>query len=472
MAIKFDQLPDIVLEAIFKLVKPDELFNYRLLNKYIYKVVNYVIKQKLMSSDFRLSQKYSDHQERFIKENPLLMKHIDIGNKNLEYINQCQNVTSMDYTASFAVTNENMTIFDETTIKFPNLKRLFICSYRMAKLPTFFDNCLDQVETLIIGGDDISINATIQHRNLSNLRIFVFFSDHHLNLDGIDLLKTKFNRLKRLILATSGTLFTPARFNPNINFNSNLELEIRGEFEELDISCLGNLQKLKRVKFIDQSGKYFGINENYNTIKFIEEGNIACLGFLGSTYPIDNSFLKLSTLKEIFVKRLSIDVLKAIYLLPNIQKMDISEPDSGILDTIDISNDSIKCNFIKQIVVNRFDNTLQDFASFLSLFPNLESIKIYTFLPKNTNRQIRGLLKTSLSSLSNMTGPLMNAVKPFLRLLSPLDSFSDVSNDFPQRPSISQYKPTAPLLLIAPIYDKKAHKEIKKNTMINVYLRS
>ncbi|KAI9297001.1 hypothetical protein K502DRAFT_347521 [Neoconidiobolus thromboides FSU 785] len=473
MSINFDQLPDIVLEAIFKFANPDELFNYLLLNKYINKIIKYVIRKKLINSVYLKSRKYSNHQIKFIKENPLLIKHMEIDNSNIEYLNCCPNVVSMEYKNPLGDINDSSSVDNSIKIStnFPNLKILKIFSFVSTRLPDIFDNYLDQVEELIIGGKNIILKNIIKYHTLKKLKVLVIYSKDELRLDGLDMVKTKFSKLKKLYLGTSGVFVNPVRFNPNINFSSNLELVIRGEFKEFDISCLGNLKKLKSIKLIDYSGKIFEINENSNNMSFIEGSNIVSLGFLGSKYQIDDSFMKLLTLKEVFIKEFSVEILQVISLLPNIEKMDITEFEQGVMDTIYFEDDEFQCKFIKQITMSRFDDTLEDFACFLSLFPNLEVIKIYSFFPIYIGNPISDILVMPLYNLSNIMAPIVNTIKPLLNRLTLLSSLYNIVNIFSQESDILLYEPKAPLLLIAPIVNSKVYNEIKKNPMIDIYLK-
>ncbi|KAI9299015.1 hypothetical protein K502DRAFT_326830 [Neoconidiobolus thromboides FSU 785] len=399
---KFDCLPFMILYEIFNLVNPEELFNLRLLNKSLYNIIDIVIKRNLAYSVYSSSVvgRYKHHQQKIIKENKAMMKHLNIYNNNIDYINYHPNITSIEYCKSGYILNND----NHITIKLPRLKRLTLTSLHGSCLRflEIFSSHLSQIEAIEVKGYECNSNEFIHYFSPNALKSFKIHSYRDLNIDGLDILKTKFHKLEKLQFKSDYFIHTPSTFNPNMNFTSGLELEIEGHFnKEFSIKYFGNLEKFKSIKLIDKSENFLG---NENNLKLIRNINIITLGYFESTSLI-RDLRKLTVLKEVYVRELSKELLNSISLLSSIQTIHIDSIYSANKDIFNKSdlcdsnksryeqylaneNDIIKNKFIKQITVNTFKASLDEVISIISLFPNLRLIKIRKFNLKSIDKKI------------------------------------------------------------------------------------
>ncbi|KAI9294104.1 hypothetical protein K502DRAFT_366140 [Neoconidiobolus thromboides FSU 785] len=397
MSLTFEFLSEILLEEIFKYVSPIELFNLQFLNKYLFKVVNNVIKFNLTYSIYNgyKFKEYYEYQNKFIKENGGLMKHVSIEGRTIECLKDFLNVTSIEYTQLYNNENNDQNN-NKLKMQLPGLKKLVIHSSNYAQTLMFFKDYLKQLEVVQINSHNFTIEDIITNLNPAKLGSLVLNANgSSLYLQGLDIIKTKFNKLKKLQLKADKYIYSSEN-NPKINFTSSLELKIEGKFNRdfsLDIQYFGNLQNLKSVMLLHRYGEFFNrINKRVN-IKSLKICNKVILGYFDSRHSIDYDFLRLPNLKQIYVSSLDNELLKSIFFLSNIKTIqvhvfhtfgfyremfyNISDANSKNLYTE--KRGLIQCPFVKEIEVNIFASSYVNFLLFLSLFPNLEILKITDF---------------------------------------------------------------------------------------------
>ncbi|KAI9295184.1 hypothetical protein K502DRAFT_349295 [Neoconidiobolus thromboides FSU 785] len=412
MKLQLEYLSDILLEEVFKLINPKELFHLRSLNKYLFNIVNRAIEYNLSHCvyDKYEFKQYRRLQQLFIEGNGKAMKHLVIKHSNFEYLNYCSNITAVNYKDLFI---EEDTIMDgignKIEIKLPKLKIMTIdllfvgCS----DILNTFSNYLHQIEVIQLNGLlNENIQCIIQSLNPNRLRSFSLYLISKLNLNGLDIIKSKFTKLNLLCLKST-YITTPSEFNPNISFNSNLELIIEGVFDtNFDMSCLGDLNKLKRVKLIDKSGIYFNRNIRDDN-QILNNNGVSIISYFDINNPINNANINLLAPNRIYVNRVSIELLNLIYLLPNIESMCIDRLDfdnKGVFNAskLTISDGTcmeytsylfykvnlIKCNFIKYIIIHKFQSCFDSLFYFMSFFPNLKVIKITHFILENSSIEV------------------------------------------------------------------------------------
>ncbi|KAI9298401.1 hypothetical protein K502DRAFT_346132 [Neoconidiobolus thromboides FSU 785] len=146
MPLKFDLLPDLLLERIFKLSDPFELFKYRFLSKYLFGIVSRVIKYNLTFSVYNQEgfDKYWYYQLKFIKENGQLMRHININSTIINYLNYCPNIKSIEYVTTPG--NEIDMKFESLELELSRLKKLILKLSNFPSLLNIFLGSLNQVE--------------------------------------------------------------------------------------------------------------------------------------------------------------------------------------------------------------------------------------------------------------------------------------------------------------------------------------
>ncbi|KAI9298479.1 hypothetical protein K502DRAFT_327374 [Neoconidiobolus thromboides FSU 785] len=395
MKLKFEQLSDILLEDIFKLLHPRELFNLRFLSKYLHLIVSRTIKYNLTYSVYNKFEynKYWSYQKKFINENGILMKHLNICDETIEYLNSCPNIISINCRHIFDDTKV------ELNVELTNLKKITIDSRRYSRSLNLFYKYLKHIELFEVIGYDISIENIIEYLNLGKLKSFKVYSYNNLNIDGLDIIKTRCSELKLVSIKSNEYISTSSDLNSKIDFNSNLKLEIAGKFTPtFNIKHFGDLKRLNSVKFIDFHGLYFDINNEYDSIELLENSNIVALGYLNPNYVINCAFLKLSSLREVYIANLSKELLISISQLSTIQTVHFGHLNSNIEKVFSNSylkgNDahkeynSIKCKFVKQIKVETLYTTFAMFLYLLSFFPNLGMFKVETFNLTNVHVRI------------------------------------------------------------------------------------
>ncbi|KAI9293685.1 hypothetical protein K502DRAFT_366493 [Neoconidiobolus thromboides FSU 785] len=399
MTIKLEHLPDELLVDVFQLINPVELFQYCFLNKHfyqtIYKVIDFNLKLSIYNDD--KYKAYSNLQQEYIKCNGNLMKHINISSDNIDYLNYCPNIESIFYYVCY---DEN--INNKLEIDLLKLKRLSIYSLnrdynKIFKPISKYLNQIEQFELQTVNGD---ITSFINYLNPEKLESFKLNFSYDIYVDGLDIIKREFNKLKLLHLKSKGSIITSIEFDSKLNFNSNLKLIIEGYFDnDFNINCFGNLSKLNNIKLNDLSSSLFKLNNESNMNILLKQGNtIIKLGSFSFLEDSDNiKMLRLTNLREISMKRLSSLLLDEISRLSNIQILTF---DSLFLNIDSIISNCIlclknnepfpiQCSFIKQINVNAISFTPLQFFCFLSLFPNLEKIHIKQFnLLENSNINI------------------------------------------------------------------------------------
>ncbi|KAI9298241.1 hypothetical protein K502DRAFT_346252 [Neoconidiobolus thromboides FSU 785] len=436
MTFKFEQLTDLLLEDIFKLLHPEEAIELCFLSKDLFSIVSRVIRYNSTYSLYnqRGCSKYWSYQEKFIMENGELMKHINIKSENIEYLNYCSNIKSIHYldrpdynseddrdnSNSGAISyNDNIgssnndsnnttddignngdDISDRNSkhndnlklnAKMPKLKKISIDTNKNGKPLNLFGEYLSQLEIFEYTGFIRSIETIIKHLNPDKLKLLTLDIKGILILDGLDIIKTEFNKLIALKLHVFGSISPLYDTNHIPEFNSNLELEIVNNMFRFSIDYFRDLRQLKSVKLVDYSTFNLNIVDNYcDCLKSFKSSNIIALGCFNPEKAITYDFLKLSTLKEVYFKYISKGLLSSISLLPNIQTIYFSNLHiySGIFDYAAFSKDNfykngydlIKCKFIKQIHIRDYYVTIEEFLYLISLFPNLEVVKGTNFL--------------------------------------------------------------------------------------------
>ncbi|KAI9291906.1 hypothetical protein K502DRAFT_326065 [Neoconidiobolus thromboides FSU 785] len=446
MSLKFDQLPDVLLEGIFKQSDPKELFKYRFLNKYLLKIINYVINYNLIHSLYYSGNLdcYDAYQQRFIEQNGSLMKHLIIEGHGTVYLKYNPKLFIHYIENNGDVNNDS----SKTKTNLSQLRKLIISGYDDERLLNSDKYCLNQIEVFEVSGSYIVVKDIIQYFNPNKLKSFIVYSVKRLNLDGLDVLKSKFNKLKVLKLEADEIVIPSNKLDSKLSFVSRLDLEINaGRFNSFNFNYFGDLKKLKSIKLIDRSGDIFRVDSTNKNLKMIMGSNIITLGHFdfesstnfsskyttvfGIKVPVDSSLkspvayelMKLSSLKEIYIKEISANLLKYISLFRNIQKIQISNHNKIGKAEIEhiIKNSLFKCKFIKQIEIKHFRASFRDLVFLSLVFPNLKVFKATVTFHLSEYKQ-------------------------------------------------SDYYITSPLLLVAPINDKTLYKKLIKHQMIDWYV--
>ncbi|KAI9291310.1 hypothetical protein K502DRAFT_358122 [Neoconidiobolus thromboides FSU 785] len=413
MPLRFDQLPDIVIEDVFKHVNPSKLFDLCFLNKSLFKNVRHVIKYSLVHSIYSSSE-YAEHnqyQQRFIKENGLLMKHININTYTLDELRNCPNITSLKY-CDKRVKKDRNTKDSRVNFQLKNLKKIVITSKVHIDSLDLFANYLNSIKRLVLYGPiNTCIKEVIEYLNPNGLKSLVLCSNESLDLDGLDIIKARFIELKLLQLSAKKGFVKPNEFNNDLTFSSKLELKLVGHISSDIIRLFGDLKRLKSIKLIDNSSAFFEKNDDY-VRNLLEGSDIITLGHLCLENRIDDSFIRISTVKEVCIRELSRELLRSISSVSNIQKVSFKKVQNSIEYPYYIiweSNDlrkSLQCKFIKHLEIKTYKNTLRKFMCFLSMFPNLESIKIKNLVLKYNNKQdthTLTILPIVITSIKNKT---------------------------------------------------------------------
>ncbi|KAI9298403.1 hypothetical protein K502DRAFT_346134 [Neoconidiobolus thromboides FSU 785] len=416
MSLKLDLLSDLLLEEIFKLLDPVELLELRFLSKYLHVIASRVIEYNLSYSVYNQEefQQYRYYQEKFIEENGILMKHINI-NENVKYddlklLNYCPNLVSIYFEARlfyYSLDNNN-----KINIIFPKLKRFTIKLGTTLQPLDILKKHLYQSEAVEFLGDVLSFDTITNYLNPNILKSLKINYNCNLHLNGLDVIKEKFNNLRVLCLKSKRAIVTVSNIVPNINFASNLELEIEGELHNdcnnaFNIRCFGDLRKFKSIKLIDVNKSYFNMNDKDNNIELMKDSNVVSLGFFSKCGRINYDFIKLSTLKEIKIDYFSKELLYSISLSLNIQTIyvdivsfcfikEFNQPDLINNEECDQEYKAIQCKSIKQIEINKFNSYFNELYCLSLLFPNLEKVKIKDFKLTAKNENINFNLAYSL----------------------------------------------------------------------------
>ncbi|KAI9295246.1 hypothetical protein K502DRAFT_365174 [Neoconidiobolus thromboides FSU 785] len=258
MRLKFDDLPVLLLEEVFECLNPIELFDIQYLNRYLYQVINKVINYNSIYSMYD-NTIYGLYQERFIKENGKLIRHLNLSEKKLELINYCPNLTSIKF-GEFIRSDYDGDYNCKITMKLPKLKKLILSTYvNSIKLLGLFSCCLDQIEFIEVNEFskyDGEVKKVIKYFNADVVKKIELYYGGNLSLDGLDTIKAKFTKLKMLRLLANNNVFNSTKLDPAISFVSHLKLEIEGNLTvNFDINSLGNLQNLRSLKLLDNSAK-------------------------------------------------------------------------------------------------------------------------------------------------------------------------------------------------------------------------
>ncbi|KAI9298404.1 hypothetical protein K502DRAFT_346136 [Neoconidiobolus thromboides FSU 785] len=393
MPLKFDLLPDLLLEEIFKLLDPGELFELRFLSKYLFGIASKAIKVNLTYSVYNHHYSFEEYrhiQEVFIKQNGPLMKHIIINQNIVDHITYCPNLISLKFEPDLNddFDQQGVTVdFKLPKVKLPGLKKLFLSLFEYSPTLGMFADYLNQVEDFEYEGCNLVIKDIISYFNPNNLKSLKLFSLYNLDCDGLDVIKSKFNNLKVLHLRSHCSILTSTKINPNVNFSSNLHLVIKERANcNFNIEYFGILKQLKSIKLINGPGVYFDINNKEKIIESAKDSNIITLGYFDSKHQVNKDFLKLSTLTDVCITRLFEELLSSISLLQHIRVIHIGQIDSytDIHDKFKLNEDekfdekhySLRCKFVKQAKIGYFVNGYNVITNLLFLFPSLAILKI------------------------------------------------------------------------------------------------
>ncbi|KAI9293590.1 hypothetical protein K502DRAFT_350840 [Neoconidiobolus thromboides FSU 785] len=401
MSLKFEYLSEILLEDVFKLLHPEELFRLRYLSKYLSKVIEKTIEYNLTYSIYDEFERCQNYQENFIRKNGLLVKHMNVNYKNINYLSHCSNLQSIRYDDTF--NNNNIKIVNSI----PKLRKVVINSKDCRSALELFRPYLSQIESFEINTGNITISEVIKYLNPDVLKSFKISGSGRFCFDGLDTIKSMFTNLKFLCLR-SNNCFDTSGVDPGVNFNTNLNLEIEGRFKsERDIVCFGNLKQLKDISVLDVS-RY-----NVNIMGLINISRTVDL-----TTPILSHLISADCL-ELPIRKATIDILTKELLntlsrLSSIQTIYFEELHLNIhqifgdtyLTEGNLRSEkynSIRCSFVKRIEINHFSHPFIILLFLVSLFPNLEIVKINDFKVVNTNRIINYKLNTPLLLIAPIT---------------------------------------------------------------------
>ncbi|KAI9296737.1 hypothetical protein K502DRAFT_158272 [Neoconidiobolus thromboides FSU 785] len=382
MVLKFCQLSDVLLEDIFKLLHPEELFDLCFLSKELFDIVNRVIKyHSIYSVYFQVGfTKYQKYQYKFILENGILMNHIYVKDDTIRFLDSCPNLTSIH--ASIDTVDIN-----KLEIELPKLRKLSIDSSNFKESLNVFNSYLNQVVVFECIGLNISIEEVVKELNPDKLIALKVYSIGGIDIKGLDTIKTKFINLRRLNLKSDEHIEINNQINPSINFVSNLKIEIRGYLgNDFNIKYFGDLNKIKGIKLMNYNSLYFNNNNKHNNMVLIENSNVVGLGYFNPRNPINYDLLKIPTLKDVYFWDFTKETLNLIPLLTSTQiinfgsiRLDLeklfAKLDLTRNDFYDEKFKLLQSSLIKEIKINCLYSTFEAFAFFLSLFPNLKVIK-------------------------------------------------------------------------------------------------
>ncbi|KAI9290969.1 hypothetical protein K502DRAFT_358717 [Neoconidiobolus thromboides FSU 785] len=408
MSIQFDHLPIVLLEDIFKLLDPTELFDLRFLNKYLFNIANNTIKYNLSYSIYyyNVSNQYRIYQQNFIEQNGAMMRHLYLYDDNLELLNNCPNITSLEIDGYIEDQDgESIDHYIEFSIKvnLTKLKMIVIRHSNVIGNLKLFNNYLNQIEVIELmeitrfNELDIYIEDIIRYFNPNKLKSLTL-DFNNLNVSGLDTIKTKFLSLKILNLAHCDFTDTSINLNSNVNFASYLKLKIQGHFwDDFDIKAFGNLNYLKQMELKDLSNFLFDMS---NSTSLIEKDHLFISGWSSFSKPVDHYLKRLVNSKQLTIDNIATRLFNILPLLPNIQHIFIDRLSMNGYCTSQDSDlnepSKYKADFIKQIIVDGLILYLDEFLSFLSFFPNLQVIKIRNFNLKMRESTITYNLPTSL----------------------------------------------------------------------------
>ncbi|KAI9291553.1 hypothetical protein K502DRAFT_357659 [Neoconidiobolus thromboides FSU 785] len=433
MRLNFDQLPDNLLENIFKLLHPVELFDLCLLNKCLLTVTKSVIRYNLTYSVYDQFISYKNYQQEFIETNGLSMNHININESTLKHLSSCLNIRSINYESLYDHGNKF-----PIKAKLPKLKKIVMCFSELTEELVIFNNYLNQVEVFEVFKDEIVIEDFIKHLSSDKLKSLTLYSIYDLNISGLDTIKTKFKNLRVLHLKSLSFITTNGYVNPNISFNSSLNLKIEG-YIDFKVSCLGDLKQLNSIELLINNNTVFD-NTNKNEERIIE--SIKCSGYISLGYfefssPITHSFSNLPTLKEVYFTEFSKESLNSISLIPSIQVISFSFPYSDLKDLIEEfycnkysdykeKRKLVKCNSVKKINFEDFYPLSDLYLYFLSFFPNIKTIKTDHLDALDDNEMLKATYK--------FTSPLL--------LIAPINPYLPVAfyDELAKKPMLSWMK--------------------------------
>ncbi|KAI9295539.1 hypothetical protein K502DRAFT_348885 [Neoconidiobolus thromboides FSU 785] len=123
--------------------------------------------------------KYKNYQEKFIRENRLLLKYSNIDSDTIKHLNYSSNIVSIDHLEMPNIdddrdSNNNDDI--ETTINFPKLKRIAINCSNYKQVLKQFSDYLNQLKELKIIGFEMIIEEIITYLTpgiLKALKIYI-----------------------------------------------------------------------------------------------------------------------------------------------------------------------------------------------------------------------------------------------------------------------------------------------------------
>ncbi|KAI9291899.1 hypothetical protein K502DRAFT_332811 [Neoconidiobolus thromboides FSU 785] len=417
---EFDQLPSDLLYGIFKQISIRELFNLRLLNKGLYNVIQGAIKFKLIYSKYSEDDfedelvdtslnftNFIKYQQEFIFKDGEIIKHLIVDDDTINYINYCPNLTAITYHKRVV----GIPISGRIKIQLPKLKKIFIDAIFSNSSSTLnlFEKYLNQIEDLNIKCNAGDIKDIIKCLDPSKIKSLKIFCRTTLNFDELDKIKTEFINLEELCLKAYDSIEVTTMFNPSINFASCLKLEIKAPFgTNFNISYFGDLSKMKKIKYIDCSSSYLEINKK-DVMNILKNTNITSLGYLNLFKLVNCDLSNFSALEEVYISQVTKEILKAISLVPTIQKIHVDylryaikgitkELNFNIDKTVNTTNcNEYKCKHVNQIIVEfGYGTRLDDFLLLLEFFPNLKAIKLIDFTLKDAGSEVNYRLTTPL----------------------------------------------------------------------------
>ncbi|KAI9294107.1 hypothetical protein K502DRAFT_350343 [Neoconidiobolus thromboides FSU 785] len=162
------------------------------------------------------------------------------------------------------------------------------------------------------------------------------------------------------------------------------------------------------MKLFDCNTSYSDIDNEDDSLTLIENGNIVSLGKFNSNDIIHYNFSKLPTLKKIYFNKFSKNILHLISPLTNIQTIYFDELCFNVKEIFNKTNlngndlynkkyNSIKCNSIGEISIDKFNFSFNTLLCFLALFPCLRLLKIRdSFKLESINIKVQYSLTTPL----------------------------------------------------------------------------
>ncbi|KAI9292867.1 hypothetical protein K502DRAFT_63710 [Neoconidiobolus thromboides FSU 785] len=419
--LKFEDLPDIILEEIFDLIPPYGLIKLSTLNKFFNKFISRMIFNKKCNlvPEFYIDDKFRDE---FITRNGNNMNHLSVvSNNNIRYLKLCPNISSLSIHCYNNLNELGLAIASNSFPRLRTLKLKISCeksefiTFLLTIKPTLYNIENLHIERFRYRLDETigylntnKLDEVVSYLNPNKLKILKICSDFSSIVD-LDSLKQldELKSLKLLSVTCYKRLYNRV-FHDIVLYESPTKFDVTLKYFNGYLEQHKNLSRFNEIYIDTVNGEF-----DFRTLNKIDKQKIRALGYINHKMLETIDLKSLVNLKKVSITEkdelpIIIGSISSVSTIHTIELCFVEQPikPHKLVSLRDFDLRKIKhtntyyhkrplnkqhfiqCSFIKQLTFINCFVSLQDIFDALYLFPNIESVTFKKFTFKKYKEKI------------------------------------------------------------------------------------